>query len=116
MPPIPCNKTTTGTFLSGALAGKFNVPQIVIVLFGFFPVKKSLMVIVGIEGNSIFVPFPFHSLGLGRPFSDNTVVGIARLNANKKTVAKIKIRAFIILLEIIYQHLNYSANHFLIQQ
>ncbi|SVE09588.1 uncharacterized protein METZ01_LOCUS462442, partial [marine metagenome] len=44
-----------------------NVPQIVIFLFGFFPSKKSFIVSVGMEGNSIFVPSPFHSLGLGRP-------------------------------------------------
>ena len=59
--------TTAGTFLSAALAGKFNVPQIVISLFGFFPNKKSLIVKGGNEGNSIFSPFPFHSFALGGP-------------------------------------------------
>ena len=59
--------TTAGTFLSAALAGKFNVPQIVISLFGFFPNKKSLIVNVGKDENSIFSPLPFHSLALGGP-------------------------------------------------
>ncbi len=69
IPPMPCIITTTGTFLSGAFVGNFNVPQIVIFLFGFFPSKKSFIVSVGMEGNLIFVPSPFHSLGLGGPFS-----------------------------------------------
>ena len=46
-PPIPCNMTTAGTFLSSALSGKFNVPHIFISLPGFFSNKKSLMVNVG---------------------------------------------------------------------
>ena len=49
IPPPPCNTTTTGTFLSGALAGKFNVPQTVCVFSGTFPFKKSLTVITGID-------------------------------------------------------------------
>jgi len=40
------------------------------------------MVNIGIDSNSIFVPSPFHPL-------DNTVVGITRLNTNKRAVTKI---------------------------
>ena len=53
------------------------------------------MVSVGIEGNSIFVPSPSHSLGLVGPSSlDDTAVDIT----TKKNVVKIEIKTFFILL------------------
>ena len=67
--------------MSGALAGKFNVPQIVCVS-GTFPFKKSLTVITGIDSNSSTSPSPFHFLAGGGPL-DNTVVGIKKFKANK---------------------------------
>ena len=91
--------------MSGALAGKFNVPQIVCVS-GTFPFKKSLTVITGIDSNSSTSPSPIHYLAGGGPL-DNTFVGITRFKVTKKAVIKIRIRVFIILLEIVYQHLGY---------
>ena len=86
MPPPPCIITITGTFLSAAFGGKFNVPQIVFVFSGILPVKKSFMVIVGIDSNSNTSPSPFHFLAGGGPLLDDTVVGIRKFKANKKVV------------------------------
>jgi len=47
------------------------------------------MVVVGIDSNSITSPSPFHFLSGGGPLLDNTVVGITRVNINKKAVTKI---------------------------
>ena len=64
--------------MSGALAGKFNVPQTVCVFSGTFPFKKSLTVITGIDSNSSTSPSPFHFLAGGGPL-DNTEVDIKKL-------------------------------------